>query len=360
MRCPDCGFDNIGGNYCANCGGPITPVTPVVPGLPPSRPSKPGSKIGLKLAAVVVVTLMVMAFTATSNQTPGVSEDPQRTYQHYFEGYLAKNYTQMADCTILHFDPINRSAYLNSTNYSTPTSPDDTVSITSIVSMPQDAVPSCIREDVFNATQAMTSELRVGIQGTAFLKVSIKWTFGDGQVIEDTKFHLMVLIDGNWYLSSYLTDENRWDNNNSINDVVYPTGDIGEGGSGAYTPIGSFIYATHDSTDWIFYLGTPGETVLFSDCQLQLEIGDVKSVPVTIPSSLHMVISIPSWPATGYDVAIGDLDHNGEITHWETIVVGPFSQNIGLDAAQPPGTNVTLNLIYTVSGGTMASYTFTV
>jgi hypothetical protein len=63
VKCPNCGFENIGDSaFCGSCGTALTPSSPVTP-APNNQPS-PNNHTRRKVVAVVVVAIIVLAALA--------------------------------------------------------------------------------------------------------------------------------------------------------------------------------------------------------------------------------------------------------------------------------------------------------
>jgi hypothetical protein len=362
MKCPNCGFEDSGGRFCSNCGRDRSEALYQVV---TAKAPKSNTKAKLVITAIVIIILVgvVLASIPGDNKpAPTSSLEPEKVLRNYYEAYDGGNYTYAIDSTMTHFDNASRNSYLEMMNNQTnPVDMQYSFSIQSVEGIQSANIPVDIKGDVNNLSKNMEKAYRIKIQDSMFLKVTMNESFNGSEIYNATTYDLLQKVDGLWYLSFYQVQIDGW-----INDTSQ--GDLGNdfsylGGSGPNVPptvTGSIIFATHDSGDWVFYLGSTDKNLSFTDCQLQLEIDGNQSDPVDIPSSLHLIIPIVSGPSTGYSIVVSDVDGNGEISHFDTISIGPINGKSGLNAVQASGASVTLNLILTTTGENFASLTFTV
>lgn len=361
MKCPNCGFEDSGGRFCSNCGRDRSEALNQV-----VAPKAPKSKMKVKLAVTAIVLIILAGVVLVSipgdNTPASLSLEPEKVLRGYYAAYNSGNYTNVIDSTMTHFDNASRNMYLEMMNNQTnPSNMQYNYSLQSVEGVQSANIPVDIKGDINNLSKNIEKALRIKIQDSAFLKVTMNESFNGSEIYNSTTYDLLQKVDGQWYLSFYQVQIDGW-----INDTSQ--GDLGNdfsflGGSGPNVPptvTGSIIFATHDSGDWVFYLGSTDKNLSITDCQLQLEIDGNQSDPVDIPSSLHLLIPIVSGPSTGYSVVVSDVDGNGEISHFDTITIGPINGKSGLNAIQASGASVTLKLILTATGENFASLTFTV
>jgi hypothetical protein len=361
MKCPDCGFEDSGGRFCSNCGRDGGEVLEQI-----IEPKASKSKMKLKLAIIAIVLIILAGVVLASiqgvNKPASLSLGPEEVLRNYYAALNSGNYTDVIDSTMTHFDNASRSTYLEIMNNQTnPVQMQYSYSIQSVEDVPSANIPSDIQGDIKNLSKNIEKAYRIKIQDSIFLKVAFNESFNGNEIYNGTTYNLFQKVEGQWYLSFYQVQTDDW-----INDTSQ--GDLGNdfsylGGTSPDVPptvTGSIIFATHDSGYWVFYLGSTDKNLSFTDCQLQLEIDGNKSDPVDIPSSLNLHIPVVSGPSTGYSVVVSDVDGNGEISHFDTITIGPINGISGQNAIQASGVSVTLNLILTNTGENFASLTFTV
>jgi hypothetical protein len=118
------------------------------------------------------------------------------------------------------------------------------------------------------------------------------------------------------------------------------------------TPVGAMPGGTDSSGSWRFSLVAISQNnVRFTDCSIVLSIGGLTSARVAIPASLHLNIPISGGNATGYDLNINDVGSLGYLSAGTEFVIGPVINPSGNNAYQPPGTQITFQLCYDISGG---------
>lgn len=129
----------------------------------------------------------------------------------------------------------------------------------------------------------------------------------------------------------------------------------------ASTPVASIKDAGNSSGYWAFtILDVDRNSVRFTQCEVRLTIGSDISPKIMIPSSLGMDIPINTGSATGYSMDIIDVGLQGYISAGDTFRIGPINNSTGENAFQPSGTQITLQIVFSTTGGAIVTKSFTV
>ena len=357
MFCPYCGAESDGGQRCGKCGALLGEQ-----GFPNRQPSAPKRKGKRSLLIAIVAIAVVAAFilAAVLVATPKTEASTAKaTMSAYFEGTKEHNATKMIDCSIMHFDTANRSSLLdnwNGWNFLWLNASATNTSVTDLEEISTPSVPSGIMMDVMNFTDAVQDAYRITIQGSQFVKVTMKQTNSSVDFCSRTTYTLFSMVGGVWYYDiyvSYTTAE--WSANCSMGDMGW---DNFFNGSPA-TPTGHFYYPSgrNISGYWTPRLESiSSPTVKYTDCEVQLIIGDQQSSVVAIPASTYVTIPI-NGSAQQYELIYIDSDVSGYLSPGDAFLIGPRDDS-GSDPSILAGSMYTLRLLYAPTGGLIAETNF--
>jgi hypothetical protein len=126
------------------------------------------------------------------------------------------------------------------------------------------------------------------------------------------------------------------------------------------TPTASIMDAGNSSGYWTFsILDIDRNNVRITDCMVRVTVGSASSPPVEIPPGGKMEIQVSFGNATGYSMSIKDVGIIGYISPGDEFMIGPINNETGKNTYQPAGTEITLQIVYWVTGGAIVTKSFT-
>ena len=358
MICPKCGFDNPVGTICGNCGTPLAVQAAPVP-QPPTP--KPKNKNLIIVAVVAVIVVIVLVLATVMFVLPKSSEEaqssPDAALNMYVDSVMKHNATNFIDSIITHFDTANRTAIINSMSQGSNMTGSN-VTITATEDISPSSVPTDIKSEVTNFTNAIQRVYSISVQDSQFVKVTIKFTNSSTDSYSQTEYVLCSKVAGKWYVDPYISySTTDWGADRSMSDrnyVNYYPGQV----STLTTPTGSLM-SMNSSSYWIFSLTSiSNSTVKYSQCMIQLLVGSQSSSALSFTTNTQWAIYLTS--STGFTIDVVDGGTPGYLSAGDYVAIGPIGGSSGLNVFQPAGTSVTLILIYTSTGGTIAETTLTV
>ena len=355
MICPRCGFDNPGGSFCGKCGAQL--AVQAAPVYQPPAP-KPKSRKMLFIAIIAVVVVVAVVLAAVLVFLPKTDQStPQSALTNYLDGAKERDANKLLDSTIFHFDSANRSMYIENMTAQWENMSMDDVTVVSMVDISMSNTPADIKLDVTNLTTNLQKKFGITIQESQFVKATIK---ENNSADPEITYLLLSKVDGKWYFDiflSYSTED--WAADRSMGDRGEDFSFIEGDDSEIATPMGGFHRMNNSGYQIITITLISSSTVSYEDCEVMLAIGSHISNPIAIPNSMTLTIPISAGTATGYYLTITDSETLGYLSVGDEFTLGPFTGASGLNAVQPTGTQVTLTLVYSPTGGTIAATSFT-
>jgi hypothetical protein len=218
MFCPNCGFDNPNGTFCGKCGTQLPIQAAPVPQQP--MPKGKGKKtLIVAVVAVVIVVAVILAAVLVVLPKATAQSSPQATLNSYLDGSKEQDAAKVVDSTILHFNSTYRSMFISGFANQTITSSMINITVVSMEDIPMAGVPKNITLDVTNFTNAIQSHFGIVVQGSQFVKVTIKQTNSSTDSATATTYLLLSQVDGKWYFDIFVAySVEDWAADQSISD----------------------------------------------------------------------------------------------------------------------------------------------